>query len=223
MYRGIESKGAPDAIEGLYMTSIFEPGVACAKSLHIGFCLGAMVAVRRSVLDAIGGFWPMCDYLADDFRLGQMVRKAGYRVVLSDYVVEIAMAGERFGDVLARQLRWSRTLRVCNPLGHFGLIVTHGFPFALLFWVLSNFSTFGWTVLLSSTVMRYITAYIGSRLCLQDREFSRRLHLLPASDLLSLSTWAAAYFSRTVRWRKRKLRLSKDGRIVRAEPSRLND
>lgn len=214
MYRGVDVKNTSDAIEALYMTSIFEPGVACAKALGVGFCLGAMVALRRSVLEEIGGFGPICDYLADDFRLGKIVRGAGYKVVLSDYIVDIVLSKESFSDVLARQLRWSQTLRVCNPLGHFGLLVTHGFAYSILFWLLTGFSMLGWWVLLGCGLIRYVMSFVGVRICLQDKGFAQRMHLIPASDLLSLYTWGAAYFSRRVKWRGRRLKLSKDGRIL---------
>ncbi len=116
MYRGIRARTIADALEGLHMTCAFAPGVACANRLRgIDFGLGAAIAIRRSVLDEIGGFEPMVDYLADDFQLGRRPAQAGYRVALSEYVVDVVLSGDSLRTVLARELRWSRTTKTAAP------------------------------------------------------------------------------------------------------------
>ncbi|MCL5104463.1 MAG: glycosyltransferase [Armatimonadetes bacterium] len=215
MYRGIKARTLADALEGLHMTCVFAPGVASANCLSgIDFGLGATIAIRREALDAIGGFQPIADHLADDFQLLRRASLAGYGVELSDYVMDITLGGETLGNVLARDLRWSVTTRVSRPWGHLGLVVTFGFPYAVLFCIISGFSTLGWLVLIGTTAIRLVTAFIGARICLGDSELPRRLHLLPIRDILSLIIWIAGYFTRTVRWRGRLLRLTRDGRMV---------
>ena len=215
LYRGTGARTAADALEGLHMTCVFAPGVAAAKALGgIDFGLGAAIAVRRSALDAIGGFEAIVDYLADDYQLCHRVAGAGYRVVLSDYVVDIMLSGEPLRAVLRRELRWSRTTRVSRPIGHFGLVVTFGFTYALGFLIASGLSAAGWYVLATVLAVRLVTAWVGARICLGDRESPRRLHLLPARDVLSFGIWTAGYFSNTVNWRGRKLRVLRDGRMI---------
>lgn len=213
MYRGIRSKTIADALEELNMTCIFEPGVACAKYLHADFGLGALIAIRRSTLDAIGGFEAIADYLADDYQLAHRASRAGFRVELSDYVVDIVLSGARLRDVLLRELRWAQTQRICNPVGYVGLAVTFGFAYAVVYWIISGFSLQASIILLSIALIRFITAYIGAYMCLSDYEFQRHIYLLPLRDLLSLGIWAAAFFVRTVRWRGRRLKLTKDGKM----------
>jgi len=216
LYLGVEGSTIADALEGLHMTCVFAPGVACAERLHgIDFGLGAAIAIRRSVLDEIGGFEVISDYLADDFQLGRKVAEAGYAVVLSDYVIEIVLGGEGLRSVLSRELRWSRTTRVSRPRGHFGLVLTFGFVDALAFLFCSGFSTLAWTVLLAVGSIRAATALICAR-SLGDSRFLSRAHLLPVRDLLSFGIWAAGYLSRTVCWRGRRLRVGEDGRMVAA-------
>lgn len=214
MYRGIRAKSVPDALEGLHMTCIFEPGAACAYSLGLDFGLGALIAIRLSALDAISGFRSIADYLADDFQLAQRVAKAGYSVKLSDYVVDIVLSGERLKQVFFRVLRWSGTLRICSPWGYIGLAVTHGMIYSLLFLLCSGFSSVGWAVLLWAGVIRLGTAWVGARSGLRDSEFVRRIYLLPICDLIAFSAWVAAHFIRTITWRGRKLRVLKDGTLA---------
>ena len=46
------------------------------------------MAIRREVLDAVGGFAPLAAYCADDYVLGQRVAESGKRVVLSTHVID---------------------------------------------------------------------------------------------------------------------------------------
>ncbi len=211
MYRGVEAASTTDALEGLYMTCIFAPGVACAQSLGgIDFGLGAAIAIRRETLDKIGGFKPLAGYLADDFQLGRRAAMIGQEVVLSDYVIEVVLSGEGFGSVLSRELRWSVTTRVSRPSGHLGLIVTFGFAYAAAYTLVSHFSAAGWVVLASVTAIRAAAAYLDTK-CLGDRDFFHRLWLLPARDLLAFGIWVAGYFRRSVVWRGRRLAIAGDG------------
>ena len=218
MYRGIEAKSAADALEGLHMTCVFAPGVAAAKRVGgIDFGLGAAIAIRKHILEATGGFEAIANYLADDFQIGRRAAKAGYKVELSDYVMDIVLTGQGIREVLARELRWARTTKVSRPLGHFGLVVTYGSAYALALAIASGFSALGWSVLVGVAALRGATAFVGARVCLQDRECARRVWLLPVRDLLSFGVWAAGYFSRTVAWRGRRLKLLEGGRMAPVE------
>lgn len=217
MYRGTKGKTVADALEALHMTCVFSPGVAAADALGgISFGLGAAIAIRKDLLDKFGGFESIRNYLADDFQLGRKTAQLGYDVVLSDYVIDIILSGERFIDVLKRELRWSVTTRVSRPCGHFGLIVTFGFVYALLFAVSSSFSRTAWTTLAIVVGVRFISAYWGS-IGMGDRGFIRRAWQLPVRDILSFLIWVMGYFCRSVTWRGRKLTLSKNGIIVSAK------
>ena len=215
MYRGIRARTIADALEGLHMTCVFAPGVACANRLRgIDFGLGAAIAIRRSVLDEIGGFEPIVNYLADDFQLGRRPAQAGHRVALSEYVVDVVLSGDSLRSVLARELRWSRTTKASRPWGHLGQVFTFGFVYALTLLPVAGFSAMAWSVLVAVTFVRAASAWVGSRKCLKDRAFLRRVYLLPLRDVLSFAIWVAGYFSRTVTWRGRRLRLTEGGRMA---------
>lgn len=215
MYRGSDAMSIGDALEGLHMTCVFAPGVVCAAYMSgVYFGLGAAIAIRGDVLSDIGGFEAIVDYLADDFQLGKRAAAAGCKVELSDYVVDVVLCSEDIRSVITRELRWAQTTKVSNPPGYLGYAVTHGFAYAVLFLLASGFSAVGWLVLYGVAAVRIITAYIGACKCLGDREFTKRILLLPVRDLLSPLIWIAAYFTDTITWRGRKLRLNRDGQIA---------
>ena len=67
----------------------FLPGAVVGDAIKVGGgCFGATIALRRDVLDRIGGFARLRDELADDHRIGAAVRGLGLKTVLSPYVVE---------------------------------------------------------------------------------------------------------------------------------------
>jgi ceramide glucosyltransferase len=213
MYRGVGAKSLADAIEGLHMTCVFQPGVACADYLGAAFGLGAVMAVRSSALNAIGGFRSLVDYLADDYQLACRIARTGLQVVLSDYVVDIVLSGDTPQAVGSRLMRWMQTQRVCNPGGYLGLASTYGTAWSVLFAATVVGSPVAWLAILGTAAVRVATGYAGARICLDDREFPRRVAWLPVCDAVSFTLWLAAFLTRTVTWRGRRLRLSRDGRI----------
>ena len=50
-------------------------------------CCGATIALRRSMLDRIGGFGSLANVLADDHAIGVAVRAEGYEVVAAPFLV----------------------------------------------------------------------------------------------------------------------------------------
>src|ERR1700677_972970 len=77
-------------LEALGISTDFLPGVLAARLLEGGirFGLGSTLAVSREALTRAGGLEPLVDYLADDYEMGARIAEAGYRVELSNEVVE---------------------------------------------------------------------------------------------------------------------------------------
>ena len=68
LYRGIAGKTLGSQLEAIGISTDFSAGVLAARQLEgIRFALGSTLAFPRQSLEAIGGFEPLVDYLADDF------------------------------------------------------------------------------------------------------------------------------------------------------------
>src|SRR5207342_1291828 len=106
------SFGLASVIESLLINTDSVPMFVAAEWLQgLRNAYGATIAVKREALDAIGGFAPLADYLADDYLLGARVAEAGYRLVLLPYVVETVLDSTSIADVWRHNLRWARTYR----------------------------------------------------------------------------------------------------------------
>lgn len=214
LYRVREAPTWPAAVEALMTNVDFTPSVLVARRLFgLKFTLGAGIAVRRQVLEAVGGFVGLADYLADDYQIGHRASQAGYRVVLADSVVEHRLPPMGLRDLYRHQVRWARTHRVCQPTGWFFSIITH-----LTFWstawlALSGFSDAGWRLVGVTLVFRVLEGrYLNA--CLDGlRPFWKVAWLMPLKDLFSLTMWVLSFTGNRVHWAGREFVVSRDGRM----------
>jgi len=214
-YRGAYPENLGAAFEALTIDTDFIPSVAVARTLEgMSFALGATMAVRREALYDIGGFEALSDYLADDYMLGNLVKRAGYEVVLSRYTVDAVGRHGSLGEYFSHQLRWGRTYRACRPKGYIMSGLTKGTTFATLFLIISGFSAGGWALFLFNLALRYIQANHIESACVRGRDVGAWMWLLPVKDLAGFFIWAMSLVGDEVSWKDERFRIAKDGRMV---------
>ena len=67
----------------------------------VKFAVGPTTAARKGVLEEIGGWDRLKDYLAEDFMLGALAAEKGHRMILSRYVVEHRIGSEPCAGISA--------------------------------------------------------------------------------------------------------------------------
>jgi len=215
LYRAGEAPGTPSKLEAVGISSEFAPGVLVAQMAGgISFAFGAAIAISKKTLDTIGGFAAVAPYLADDYMMGNLVRKDGLPVKLSRYVVETVLARQSITDFVRHQLRWARGIRACAPWGHTGSLIANGTALSFLYFAFSGFSRFGLFIFASVSALRLWMAWMVGVRRLGDKTLRRNLLLVPIRDFFSLFIWSAALFGKRVEWRGRVFRLEKDGKII---------
>ena len=214
-YRGMHPRGAAALLEALGISADFVPSTILAERLEgVRFAFGSTIAFPRRVLDAIGSWEALADYLADDFQMGNRAAAAGFRVCLSDYVVDSVIPAATLRQMLAHRLRWARTVRACRPAGYAGTYVTFGSVHALAFLLLTGCTPLGWAVVAGMAALRILTA-LSIAAQLGDRTVARWFWLLPAADLLSFAIWCASLLGKRVTWRGAAFRLLPGGKVQR--------
>jgi ceramide glucosyltransferase len=219
LYRGHAHKTVGSKMEALGISTDFASGVLTARKLEGGirFGLGSTLAVSREALDAIGGLAPLADYLADDYELGARIAAKGYRVELSDEVVETTVPAYSFSEFLAHQLRWSRGMRDSRKWGYAGVAFTFGLPWAFLNVIAAGASLSSialLSLLCAARVTLALTVGVG---ILRDMQVLRDLWLLLPRDLVALGIWAWSFAGSTITWRGQEFAL-KDGKLSRLDP-----
>jgi ceramide glucosyltransferase len=217
LYRGVAEPTLGSRLESIGIATDFSAGVLAALQVEHGlhFALGSTLAFTRRALEAIGGFEPLLDYLADDYELGNRIAAAGFKTVLSDVVVDTYLPAYSFADYWAHQLRWAHSVRGSRELGYLGVALTFGVPWALLALVLSRGARWSWALLAAALLTRFAMAFAAV-----TRVLHTRLHdawLVPLRDVAALAVWFAGYGSRTVLWRGNRF-LMQRGKLVRLQP-----
>jgi ceramide glucosyltransferase len=207
-YRAMSGPSLWSRLEATGMNTDFWGSALVARMLEgMRFAVGPTIAARRRVLDSIGGFGRLKDYLAEDFVLGKMAAESGHGVILSSYVIEHHIGSETLEENIVHRLRWMRSTRRSRPAGYVGQLFTMPFPLALL--VCLAWPSW-WPVLPIAVVVRALAAYAVSSKVLQAR---LNWLLLPVEDVMGFCFWIMGCFGNTIFWRGRHYRLDADGKF----------
>jgi ceramide glucosyltransferase len=203
----------------MYINEWYMPSVLMAWLFGFqGYASGQTLGLRRHTLDAIGGLAAIADHLADDYRLCELIRAQGLRVVLSPARVLAEHHEPEFGSLVHHELRWMRTIRVLRPRSFSMMFLTFTLPVAVVGLALSAAepavwaaaTALFWTALAARLGLHFVHRLRGDRSLLAD------IWLLPARDLLLCWVWYRAFFAARVRWRGREFDVNTDG-VVRRE------
>jgi ceramide glucosyltransferase len=207
-YRAVAGASFWSRLEAIGMNTDFLAGVLVARMLAgMEFAVGPTIVARKKVLESIGGFDRLKDYLAEDFVMGKFAAEGGHGVALSSYVIEHHIGSSDWRENAAHRLRWTRSTRRSRPLGYIGQLFTMPVPLALLVCIVHPGY---WPVLPLTLLVRGLSAYVVS-----SRVLKAKLNwvLLPMEDLTGFCFWIAGFFGNTITWRGRKYRMQGDGRF----------
>ncbi len=215
LYRAVNRGHLPTLIESLFINTDFTPLVMLARKVERStYAFGATIAIRRDILDEIGGFAPLVNTLADDYQLGHRVAAKGYDLILTDTVVDTILAVGSWRRLIDHQLRWARTYRICRPGGYFGSVLTHGTLWATLNVLYNLFSPAACLASLALLALRFVSATIISWRCLESETAWTSMLLLPLKDLFFDFIWLLAFTGDTVIWGGHRFRVDRDGEMV---------
>lgn len=210
-YRAVAGKSFWSRTEAIGMNTELLGGVLVARMLEgMRFALGPTMAVRRSLLEEIGGFAYLQEFLAEDFVIGQRAAELGQGVVLSSSVIEHRIGTQSMARNLSHRLRWARSTRRSRPAGYWGQIFTY--PMALAIVLLAAWPA-AWSLVLFTLILRSVAAFATAESLLRDPLFRKRWWLLPVQDVLGFCVWMGGFLGDTIIWRDRKCTVLRDGRL----------
>ena len=143
--------------------------------------------------------------------MGDAVRTLGLDVAIAPFTVGHTFSEASLSELLAHELRWAKTIRLVDPVGYAGSIVTHPLPFALLALPLSGFSAIAWMILAGTLACRLSVPIQVERLAGGGKGL---WWLWPLWDLLSFAVFVASYLPGAVNWRGRRYSVGSDGTVT---------
>jgi ceramide glucosyltransferase len=210
LYKGVPDAGLWSQLAALHINFGFLPSALVGDALGVGGgCFGATIALRRAVLERIGGFRRVHNELADDHRMGAAVRALGLATVVSPYIVENRIHEPSLASLWRHELRWARTSRAMAPAGFAGSVVTHTVVLAVLAALFCEPETAA-ALLAGSLLLRLMSAMAIARWLNLPRD---GLWLLPLRDVLSFAVFLGSFCGRSVLWRDQSYRVDPGGRM----------
>jgi ceramide glucosyltransferase len=210
-YLAVGGKSIWSRLEAIGMNTELLGGVLVARMLEgMRFALGCTVAIRRSVLEAMGGFSYLQEFLAEDFVIGQRTAELGHEVVLSSSIIQHRIGSQGMMKNLSHRLRWARSTRRSRPAGYWGQLFTYPLALALLLWIVWPPA---WPAVLLTLTVRSVAAAATAIYILNDPLIRRQWWLLPVQDVLGFLVWMGGFLGDTIVWRDRKCTVLRDGRL----------
>ncbi|MFI5348502.1 MAG: bacteriohopanetetrol glucosamine biosynthesis glycosyltransferase HpnI [Elusimicrobiota bacterium] len=217
-YEATGSHGLWGHMEALSINASFLPQALCAASFGMRFAMGAAMMVRRAAFESTGAFHNLADHLADDFWLGESVREAGWKMEMSDAVVETVPDINDGAQHFMHLVRWARTIRICQPVGYAASLIQHGFSLMTIKVLL--FGADRRTLALMAGIWAAkagASVFLGR--ALGGRQPARALWLLPLAEWFSFAAWIAGCGSSRVLWRGELYDVQSHGRLVPVTPA----
>lgn len=222
IYRGKNAAGFFSGLTAIGMSVEMTAGVLVANLLEgIKFGLGPTTVVRKDALASIGSYTALRDYIAYDFAIGNLIAKAGYRVVLSGHVIDHVVNQKSFRRMWQNQLRWAQTTRHSRPKGHFGSGLIFAMPYGVLgFLAAAGLGRWGIAVafLAIAVLNRLAESWLVGWMVVRDPQIQTAPWLYPLRDLLGFAVWFASYLNLRYEWRDSRFEL-KGTRIAMRQSS----
>lgn len=214
-YRQANPSNAAMKWEAVAINADFWSQVLQSQSLKpLDFALGAVMGTRRKQLGEIGGFAALADCLADDYQLGKRISRQGHKIVLCPVVVECWSEPMSWRAVWKHQLRWARTIRVCQPWPYFLSILSNATLWPVLW---AGLTGGGAAIFVAGAclLVRIVTALsLQSKLTREPVRVSDSGMVL-LKDALQTAVWLLAFLGNRIEWRGERMRLRPDGTLVR--------
>ena len=213
-YYGEARNGSWSRLGAMGLSYGFLPNVVTGVAAGLAQpCMGSTIAIRRQVLDEIGGLGAFTGVLADDYEIGRAVRAKGYRVALPPFAMAHGCAESSLKELFAHELRWAVTVRLIDPVGHVCSIITHAFPLALVAAVILDGSPYALAALAAALLARLglkwsVDRAVGAPTGLWS--------LMPVRDIFSFIVFAGSFFARAVYWRGARFGVSSNGKFFPA-------
>jgi ceramide glucosyltransferase len=182
------------------------------------FGLAPTIAVKKEALAKIGGYEVLGEYCANDFMIGNLIDKAGYRVALSGHGLDHVVNQPTFGKMWENQLRWAKSTRYSRPKGHLGSGLIFAIPFGLVGLVAAlvlGMPAVGLILFGAAVLNRVIESWLVGWGVVRDRVAQWQAWMYPLRDLLGFVVWVASYTGASFVWRDSKYELRGDKIVLR--------
>ncbi|MEW6440735.1 MAG: glycosyltransferase [bacterium] len=176
---------------------------------------GCTIAVRREVLEQVGGFSGISHQVSESHALAQAIHRKGYRILLLDRMIPVHHARLPWTEWLERMHRMVVIYRTYVPHSYPLFLFQLGLLHALVYWWMHPLSVVGPILAGASLVAETLSHLRMNYLYVKDRSTYFFIWLLPLLLVVAPLIWASPYFSRVVCWRGQRFFVDRTGVATR--------
>lgn len=216
---GVGERRLGAALDNLHLTTI---GLGCVAARRVAgqdLVIGKTMSLRKTDLEALGGFESFAHVLAEDYLMGRrVVDQLGLQVALAHTAVHSVSRKHPVGAFLSRYCRWSVMQRMAVGNGVYASqLLLNPSALCLLAFVLQPNRTTLAALAFCCTLRLTVDAFAG--VLLRDHGFSlMTLAATPLKDLLVGMAWLYGATHDTVTWRGHPLRVLPGTTLERIAP-----
>jgi ceramide glucosyltransferase len=210
LIQGTGGRTLGSVFENLHLNS-FIMGSVCFldRFLKMPCVVGKSMLIRKSDLEAIGGFPAVKDVLAEDYLIGKKIEEAGKKVILSHYMIRNVNHYWGMNRFLNRHVRWGKLRWKIGGFRYISELI--GNPVFM-----SSIPMFLWEpskitaslLVVSSCIKIMGDLYIGR--IIRAPMHSLLYFLSPVKDIIIGIIWFIPILSNTVVWRGNRYIIGKD-------------
>jgi ceramide glucosyltransferase len=204
---GHDPRGIGGMLEATFLNTFYARGLNLAFATGNPCVIGKSMLFRRSVAARFGGLRALANYLAEDYALGEEMRKLGLRVALTDQAIRQHVGENSFQSFWDRHVRWGRIRKSHAPA-----------PF-LFEPIFTSVAAVTMAAIARGPLAALATGvtWMAADLLLM-RKYSGRLPAWAplawlARELLSFPLWLVIASGNSVQWRGATLHLTSGGMI----------
>ncbi len=200
LIKGIGGDSVGALFENLHLNSFVIGNVSLLDFADREIVVGKSIFFKKSQFDRLGGIWELRNYLAEDYLMGRMYKKSGYKVVVSSQTISTTNQLWTLKRFVSRHTRWGQLRWNLNKPAYFAELLLNFSFWSFVFAAVSGFSyeasfvtAFCWAAKITGDALMNATLRtgVGAGQCLAA----------PVKDLVIASLWPIPLVKRRTQWR----------------------
>lgn len=209
LMKGIGGDHVGALFENLHLNSFIIGNMSFLDYVDREVVVGKSIFFKKSEFDRLGGIGEFRNYLAEDYLMGRMYKKHGYKVIVSPQMITTTNHSWTMKRFLNRHIRWAQLRWNLNKPAYFGELIMNFSLWSLIFAAVSGFSyeaslvtAFCWGAKIIGDALMNATLRtgLGFGQCLAA----------PVKDLVIAFTWVVPLVNRKTNWRGNPVKITRD-------------
>jgi len=175
--------------------------------------VGKSMLLRKSYLEQLGGLHSVRNHLAEDYLLGEKMRKMGKKVVVSRHLVTSINNKRTFRVFFNRHTRWAILRYHLSKPAYFAEPFVNPLFFSVILLFTSFFSVFSILTFLIVGFYKIILEALQGEVLHERIRFTPFL-FVPLKDIIIAFIWFIPFFKYSVRWRKHRFRIGRKTELI---------